>query len=249
MSYRRRLYSSYVSANIEREVPITPSIMNHLALLYRKTVIEPFLPKDKQIRILDLGCGYGPFLYACAQAGYQNQAGVDASPEQVALAARLWGGKVIQSDIRDFLKGKNMCFDVITAFDVLEHFTKSEVLGVMDGIYNTLTPGGLFILRSPNGEGPFAGRYRYGDFTHELCFTHHSLMQLLETVGFTKVRCYEVEPLVHGVLSALRFSLWKLLRTALWFYQAVETGDYGNHYIFSQNILAVASKGETSILS
>jgi len=243
MPYRQRLYNSYVTTAIEREVPVTPSTLEHLAVVFQKTIIGPFLPPDRSIRLLDLGCGYGSFLYACQKAGYNNCQGVDTSPEQVSLAARLGlAEKVVQADLREYLRDQTEAFDVITAFDVLEHLTKPEVLEFLDQVYLALKPGGLFIMRAPNGEGPFAGRYRYGDFTHELCFTRHSLHQIMGTVGFTQVVCQETPPVAHGFFSALRYGLWQIIRTTLWFCQAVETGDYRDRYIFTQNIVAVATK-------
>jgi 2-polyprenyl-3-methyl-5-hydroxy-6-metoxy-1,4-benzoquinol methylase len=242
MPYRQRIYNSYVKTAVEGETSVTTSTLEHLAYDFLKTIITPFFPKNKQIRILDLGCGYGAFLYACMRAGYKKVMGVDTSPEQVALAYKLWKGQVIQSDIRGFLERKKEDFEVITAIDVLEHFGPQEIMVILDLIHAALSPNGLFILRAPNGESPFAGRYRYGDFSHEICFTRNSLQQVMKTVGFSEVSCYELAPVVHGTASALRYIFWRLIRTALWFYQVVETGVYRDRYIFSQNLLAVGRK-------
>ncbi len=242
MPDRDRIYNSYVRTAVEGETLVTTSTLEHLAHDFKKTIITPFFPKNKQIRILDLGCGYGAFLYACMQAGYKNIMGVDNSPEQIALAYQLWKGQVIQGDIRHFLEGKKEDFEVITAIDVLEHFSPQEIMEVLDLIYAALSPNGLLIVRAPNGESPFAGRRRYGDFSHEICFTRYSLQQVMKTVGFSEVSCYELSPVVHGTASALRYLLWRLIRTALWFYQVVETGVYQDRYIFSQNLLAVGRK-------
>jgi 2-polyprenyl-3-methyl-5-hydroxy-6-metoxy-1,4-benzoquinol methylase len=242
MTHRQRIYNGYVRDNIERNGVVTSATLEHLAVVYQKTVIHKFFPGNKDIRILDLGCGYGPFLYACHKSGYRNLWGVDTSPEQVTLAHRLGVKQVLEGDIREFLRGRPESFEVITAFDVLEHFAKGEVMEILDLVNAALTRGGLFILRAPNGEGPFAGRYRYWDFTHELAFTRNSLMQVLRNAGLTEVTCHETAPVPHGVKSAVRLVLWKLLRTLWFFYLVVETGNYRDDYILTQNILAVARK-------
>jgi hypothetical protein len=91
-------------------------------------------------------------------------------------------------------------------------------------------------------ESPFGMRIRYGDLTHELAFTQSSLSQLLLSSGFSKVDCYEDQPIPHGVKSTIRWFLWKVIRSLLFSYIIVETGDIDRDAIFSQNFLAVAYK-------
>jgi len=58
----------------------TLATLEHEAMLCRKTLIDPLLPKQKDISILDLGCGYGAFVFACEKAGYHHIVGVDNLP-------------------------------------------------------------------------------------------------------------------------------------------------------------------------
>jgi hypothetical protein len=85
-------------------------------------------------------------------------------------------------------------------------------------------------------------RIRYGDFTHELCFTRTSLSQLLLSSGFQQANCFEDQPVPHGMKSAVRWALWKVFRNLLRLYVAAETGDSGHNAVFSQNLLCVAFK-------
>ena len=245
MHYREKLYNHYVSKFIELNESVNFRTLERLSNLLRKTIIEPFFPKDRHIRILDLGCGYGSLLYACTCSGYRNLIGIDNSPEQVALAEKLGIGEIgeiIQNDIFEFLQQTNYSFDVITAIDILEHFTKKEVMTLLPLIYGALKPGGLFILRSINGESPFMGRWLYGDFTHELCFTRMSIRQLLLSVGFPEVRCFEVAPMVHSFLSGVRAFLWRIISSFLQLCVVIEGGNWRDRPIFSYNIMAVARK-------
>jgi SAM-dependent methyltransferase len=169
--------------------------------------------------------------------------GVDGSPEQVAAAERLGIEGVRLGDARKTLAEQpDGSLDALVCFDLIEHFTKDELIELVDEIYRVLKPGGRWIIHTPNAESPFGNRMFFWDFTHELAFTRTSLAQLLLSSGFREVNCYEDRPVPHGLKSAVRCFLWHGIRLALRAYLAVETGDTGRDAIFSQNFLAVAIK-------
>jgi cyclopropane fatty-acyl-phospholipid synthase-like methyltransferase len=200
-------------------------------------------PTDRNAAILELGCGHGALLHVLRGTGYTNARGVDGSPEQVAAARRLGVAGVEQGDLLSALAAThNASLDVVVAFDVIEHFTKDELVALVDEVFRVLRPGGRWIIHAPNAEGPFGGRMRHWDFTHELAFTRASLTQLLMSSGFTRVACYEDRPVPHGVKSAVRAALWALIRAGLLLILAVETGAFQKAAIFSQNLLAVAER-------
>jgi SAM-dependent methyltransferase len=159
----------------------------------------------------------------------------------VALAAGLGVSNVEQADMVDYLSLHNKDVDLIIAVDVLEHVTKTDLLNLLDRIAQTLKSHGRLIIQTANGEGPFAGRYRYGDLTHELAFTSRSIAQALRLVGFSRIRVFPVEPAVHGFKSAVRLVLWRGIQLCLRGYLAVETGITRGH-IVSQNLIAVADR-------
>ena len=144
--------------------------------------------------------------------------------------------------IRENIEEFREKFDVIFLFDVIEHFTRDELLIFVDKVYRVLKPGSSWIIHVPNGESPFFGSVRYGDLTHEMAFTRTSLGQLLCSSSFRNVSYIEDSPIIHGVRSAARWLLWKIFRSVLRLYIAAETGDTGKNRIFSQNMLAVAIK-------
>jgi len=57
-----------------------------------------------------------------------------------------------------------------------------------------------------------------------------------------KVICREDTPVPHGIKSAVRWILWKMIRSGLRFYIAAETGAAEGECIFSQNFLVIAVK-------
>jgi SAM-dependent methyltransferase len=167
---------------------------------------------------------------------------VDRSPEQVAEARRLGIDGVREGDLVETLaelpEGSQQ---TIIAFDVIEHFTREELLPFVDAVHRALAPGGHWLIHTPNAESPFFGRIRYGDITHEQAFTVTSLNQLLRASGFASIRCYEDTPIVHGLASAGRWIVWKAMRAILRTYLLAETGGAGSG-VLSQNMLAVAVK-------
>ena len=241
-SYRSRIYGQYVMA---REQALAPNTLEGLvprAPMLRQ-LVRRYFPEDKDANVLDLGCGHGAVIYFAREAGYRNVRGVDGSPEQVAAAARLGIKEVVQGDLHDVLREQPAAsVEVVIAFDVIEHFTRDELVPFVDEVYRVLSPGGRWIMHVPNGESPFCGRMRYWDMTHELAFTRTSLGQLLLSSGFSSVHCFEDTPIVHGVKSAARWVLWKCFRSMLRLYIAVETGDTSRSQVFSQNMLAVATR-------
>lgn len=241
-AYRARIYGRYVEA---REG--APLVRDAASLAprdaYLARMIGRHFPPERAATVLDLGCGHGAILAAAARAGYRNLAGVDGSAAQVAMARRLGIDGVRQGDLMAALEALPAgSQDVIIAFDVLEHFTKDETLAFVDGVLQALRAGGRWIIHAPNGESPFFGRIRYGDFTHEQAFTRNSLAQLLLASGFARVECHEDAPAPHGLRSAIRWGLWKLIRFGLRVWLAAETGDTGRGAILSQNLLAIAFK-------
>ena len=241
--YRERIYTNYVTA---RDQPIVLDSVDVLSarIFYFNKIIRKHFPPDMNTSIFELGCGHGAFIYALQQAGYHNAKGVDVSPEQVAASRHFGIEGVSEGDVMSTLrKMPGDSQNVIIAFDLIEHFTKSELIELIDEVHRVLKPGGRWIIHVPNGESPFVGRMRYGDFTHELAFTRFSLAQLFLSSGFNDVACFEDRPEPHGLKSLVRAGFWWIIRTGLLFYLAVETGSYDRKAIFSQNLLAVATRG------
>src|SRR5881397_1294588 len=48
-------------------------------------VLGPWLPADRQSRILDIGCGEGALLSFLEECGYRNIDGFDISPENIDI--------------------------------------------------------------------------------------------------------------------------------------------------------------------
>lgn len=163
------------------------------------------------------------------------------SPEAVAIA-RSKGLDVVDADLRAFLHAARHGWDLITAFDVIEHFGKDELLDVLGLIFERLNPRGVFILQTPNALSPWAGHYRYGDLTHELIFSPEALESTLWLVGFQEIEIRDAPPYVHGVKSAARWLLWKGCWVAAALWNLAETGSTLGG-VYTRNMMAKAVKG------
>jgi len=240
-SYRERLYIQYVATHFGVDALDTSARVESRAPYFKKLL--KYFPKSKSARILDLGCGCGSLLYWLKREGYNSLEGIDRSPEQVAGAHSLGLNFVKAGDVFDHLAQREPeSADVVVAFDVIEHLGKAEAFQFADEVFRVLTPGGLFILHLPNGEGLFFGSVAFNDLTHELIMTSGSLGQLLRCVGFFDVRTYEDTPTVHGPMSAARYLIWIAAKSILRVIYAAQTGNISRNLIFSQNFLATARK-------
>ena len=199
-----------------------------------------YLPQDKSISILDAGCGYGGFVYWLNQVGYKNATGVDVSEELFSISQKLKITNIICGDVFEFLGNNKDRYDIIFARDILEHFTKEKIYELGTLFFNSLKKDGVLIIQVPNGQSPSVGRIFHSDFTHETLFTYISVRQIFSTIGFSSYAFKEVTPVPKGLFSVIRFILWKILRTSMRIYQAIETGNLSGY--FSQNLIAVIKK-------
>ncbi len=243
MLWKDRLYQSYVSSGQAADLGDALSAQSFFRprAPYLRQVIRRFVPPDRQLKIVDLGCGTGAGLYFLKLAGYMNLSGVDVSGEQIEQAHRLGLTEATQGQLGSFLaEATPESIDVVLLFDVVEHLSREEIFPMLDGVYRILRMGGRCIVHVPNAEGLYGMRIRYGDLTHELAFTPQSLRQLLATVGFRVVQTFEDKPCVHGVLSGIRRVVWAAGTLPHRMLLAAETGH--GRFILSQNMLAVAKK-------
>lgn len=198
---------------------------------YKTRFIEPLFPKDKSIRILDVGCGYGLFLDACRRLGYTHLEGVELISKFTDYAKReLKLDNIATRDLFSFLESKSdHYFDVITTFNIVEHVKKEKVQYLLNLINKKLKPGGMFIVEVPNADSPLGIHTYFNDLTHEFAFSRKLIMELLRLAGFDSIRIM-YQPMRRNPLIILgRKILAKLL---------------GSEYplMFSGNIILVGYK-------
>jgi len=242
MNYKDKFYTRYVTSHTRNLYGETSLEKIEKQFSIWDSYFSKFLPKNENIKVLDLGCGDGGFIYWLHKKGFESAVGIDISKEQVGQARKLGIKNVFQGDAKKFLENRNEEYDLIFARDFLEHFSKEEILELIDLINNSLKDGSVFIAQIPNAEGLFWGRLRHGDFTHDISFTQQSMKQLLEVSRFGEINVFPQRPIVHGIKSLIRYILWRIIEIVLRFCLLIETGNPKG--IFTQSIMVHASKSE-----
>ena len=242
--YRQRAYEYYRKSTMGANYGAAPLELSGKMRQYRQRW-EQFLPKNMDASILDLGCGGGEFLYFLQQNKFSNLHGVDTSPDQVSAANDLGLKNVVIGDAREYIKNSDTVYDLIVAFNVLEHFTRDEMFELLDLVVNSLRPGGIFLAEVPNSKSIFGARVRYADITHEQSFTPKSIHQILSLVGLEPVAILERGPLVHGVKSGFRWLIWQIIRGFIFVYLVAEMADH-RWRVYTQDMRVVAKKSTLS---
>lgn len=114
--------------------------------------------------VLEIGFGNGSFL-AWAKAQGALLSGTELSEQGQAFAANR-GVEVVPVDLAQSVATHRARFGVIAAFDVFEHLSFDAIRTMLDQIGALLRPGGLCVVRFPNGQGLLSGLYQAGDYTH-----------------------------------------------------------------------------------
>jgi SAM-dependent methyltransferase len=136
-------------------------------------------------RVLEIGFGNGSFL-AWAKSQGAEVAGLELNAA-MREAARAQGFVVFDSSPVE-LAAQGVRFDLVVAFDVLEHWDTAELIANFNAIRAVLVEGGLFMSRFPNGQSPFGRVYQHGDFSHKSTLSTYKIEYLAGVAGFDVVR-------------------------------------------------------------
>ncbi len=126
--------------------------------------------------LLEIGFGNCYFMDWAREQGYSVE-GVEILSYLVEAAQskghQAWEGRV--EECEEKLKGE---YDAIIALDVFEHLSLESIHSTLEVCGRLLRPGGVMILRVPNGGSPFGLMYQNGDYTHITAFTLSKMQQV-----------------------------------------------------------------------
>lgn len=80
-------------------------------------------------------------------------------------------------------------FDLIFAFELIEHLSPDEGLALVKKLHTHLAPQGVLLLGTPNLYHPH--RY-FGDLTHKTPYKYEELGALLHLAGYDKLRFFRI---------------------------------------------------------
>jgi len=115
-----------------------------------------------QSRVLEIGFGNGSFLAYGAKRQWEMH-GTEANIALVKQAQQKGFHAVHTNTLKGFPNGY---FDLVLAFDVLEHIPQDRLLAFLRDVQRILRDKGIFAARFPNGDSPFGRYYQHGDPTH-----------------------------------------------------------------------------------
>ncbi|MBA4317328.1 MAG: hypothetical protein C0412_02905 [Flavobacterium sp.] len=237
-SYLTNHYSNCEKTNFKKKVEVLSLLNRNLPLLnhnfeklFRGSV-------SKKSNILDLGCGYGSFLYFLKSHGYNNVYGVDISTEEIQLCKKMFGSyKLYCKDAFDFINNTNQKFEVIYLSHVLEHIEKDQLFDFLNGIRKILSKNGQLIMVVPNSAAYFnSAANRYGDYTHQTGFTDVSLKQVLMMTKYSKVTVKNYFGVGNILVNFFRIILLKMFEVF------IQTIGYDKQAVYTPSILVYAKK-------
>ncbi len=158
--------------------PITVKRYNEL--------LDQFEPYRKTNRILDIGCGIGYFLEVAKKRGWEVY-GTEYTDEAIKICESK-GIKMHKGDLNANMF-PSVHFDIITAFEVIEHI--AFPIELLNTAQHFLRPGGGFYLTTPNFNSilrrHLGAKWNVISYPEHLSyFTRHSLNYALKTSGFKK---------------------------------------------------------------
>ena len=116
----------------------------------------------KGAKVLEIGFGNGSFLAYAKGKGWAVF-GTEVNSNLVQIGTEFGFNVSHSEDLSFFPDG---AFDLVVAFDVLEHIPQDTLLIFLLEIRRILKSGGFFIAKFPNGDSPFSLPYQNGDVTH-----------------------------------------------------------------------------------
>ncbi len=182
----------YLSENYISHSNKAATFLDRIYLLARKftlrwkvKILKTYYPAEKNIHVLDYGCGTGEFLKSCKEAGFDIY-GVE--PSQTAREKSSDTNSItIHKSIDDLGQTK---FSIITMWHVLEHVPDFQE--ILLKLKSQLTDDGILIIAVPNHKSFDALVYKqkwagYDVPRHLWHFSSDTMKRLLNNIDFKLV--------------------------------------------------------------
>jgi len=142
-------------------------------------VKEEYNKSNKNLDIIDVGCGTGKLLTILNK--YGNAKGIDYSSKAIDYCKERGLKNVEVNDINEY-KFEESAFDLITCIDVLYHSGIEDDIKILKNFYSSLKDNGMLILDLPafnilwrKHDTAVSGKRRY---------TRNKLVPELQKIGF-----------------------------------------------------------------
>ncbi len=206
---------------------------------FSRTIRRLNLPQDASI--LEIGFGQGRFLDWARSRNYHVE-GVEILPEMVQLA--LARGHIVHLGTINQLAGGTQKFDLIAAFDVIEHLDLSEIVELLANCSRLLTKNGKIVFQFPNAASPFSALYQSGDATHQTAVSAPALEQIARTKGFIVTQFFNARSSYHHPLKQIRTWVSHIMRDVVEL--ILSYAYYGMRYPLDPNIAVVLERSKSA---
>lgn len=192
-------------------------------------------------QVLEVGFGNGKFLKYSVEAGWQTS-GTEINPLLIKIAQENGFNALLSSDLSE-LEANH--FDLVVAFDVLEHIPQDQISFFLNQVCRVLKIGGSCLLRFPNGDSPFGLSNQNGDVTHVRAIGSEKIKYFASQTSLNLICCRgECEPLIEETpLKTLRrivsFLSKKIINAFIWLVF------YKRRNYCSDNLVAILKKANT----
>jgi len=216
------------------------AIINPLPIFFKEKISG-----NRNLKILDIGCGFGALLLSLKNEGFLNIRGIDSSAPAVEYC-RQKNLNVELIELKNFLAKNQEKFDLICANHLIEHLKKEEIIETLKKIRECLAEKGNFYLTVPNAQSATGCYWAYEDFTHQTLFTGGSVYFVLKAAGFSEIELLDIDCLagLKGWKKISRKILLKIYRNILAGIHKITASSYhrSSPEIFSFEIKAWAKK-------
>lgn len=181
--YSDGLYNQYVQAAKLKKATFEERVKNIIKVINKKRHL------DKQ-KLLDLGCSCGYFIEAALEKKI-NSYGVEFSKVAINLAPKKIRSRIIHGDVNKLDKILKSKYNIITAFDILEHTL--DPLVFVTNAKQYLKEGGLLVISTPDTGHylrPLMGKKwpMLQPHQHTFLFSRHGLQILLKKAGYKSIK-------------------------------------------------------------
>lgn len=241
--YRDILYANYHTNQSGRaSLTDAQSLFDREKKQFEREIVPKLRHLSNDVKVFDLGCGSGSLIAALKGAGFTSVSGMDLSEEQVKMAHGMGVSEVMLGDAMQYLRDTAEGFDVITGMDIIEHFTKDELVELLQLIQRKLNAGGMAIFRTPNMDAPVASAFALGDFTHENYLNASSAEQVMLSCGYQDVAILpstmRVQGLFKEIIRRITYDWLELILKLQLFATARST----RNILFTPNLIIVGCK-------
>lgn len=138
-------------------------------------LVEKHCPQAKSL--IEIGCSHGGFLHYCREHGIPDVVGVEVDQATCDFAKRRFNLQHVQSGLFPDVKLPFAKFDVVSGFDVFEHFL--EPVRALRAVAAMLKDDGIFIFQTPCYRGEAASWEQFRPEEHLFLFDDQNIHRVM----------------------------------------------------------------------